>query len=64
MAVAVVDSAPPQTELPIPCRQFIASLKGTTDEVWSRLLKNDHGVKNLTPAAWRETLTQLKTRRV
>jgi hypothetical protein len=48
-----------QTEAPahtIPVNSFIKSLRGTPDEVYSRLLIIEHRFQNKTMAEWHETL--------
>lgn len=49
-----------QTEHPMPVQAFIKTLKGTPDEVYSRLLLINHRSQNKTPTAWR---AQLETHR-
>lgn len=46
----------PVVEHPIPLAVFTASLKGTSDEVFSRLLRIRHGVEKHTTAEWRALL--------
>lgn len=43
-------------ELPVPARVFVASLRGTADEVWSRLMLIDHRMENRPVSQWRELL--------
>lgn len=50
------DQAATQTEHPVPVRAFIKMLKGTRDEVYSRLLLISHSNQNKTPTAWRDAL--------
>jgi hypothetical protein len=40
----------------IPLSAFLKTLRGTPDEVYSRLLTIQHANQNKTAAAWRETL--------
>lgn len=43
-------------EFPIPCRRFIATLRGTPDEIWSKHLQIQHGIENHTMTEWRNLL--------
>ncbi|MDA8249174.1 MAG: hypothetical protein M0Z28_08340 [Rhodospirillales bacterium] len=40
-------------EHPIPLAAFAASLKGTSDEVYTKLLRIRHGMEKHTTAEWR-----------
>ena len=41
------------SEHPVPLRVFAADLKGSDDEVYTRLLKKFHGERPRTPSEWR-----------
>lgn len=43
-------------EFPVPLKAFLATLKGTPDEVWSRLLQAGHGREKHTLAGWRNLI--------
>lgn len=51
-----MDEQPVSTEHPVPVRAFLKNLRGTPDEVYSRLLQIHHAHQNMTPTAWRATL--------
>jgi hypothetical protein len=40
-------------EFPIPLAKFAKTLKGTRDEVWVRLLQQQHGRENHTQDEWK-----------
>lgn len=48
------------TEYPVPFATFVRTLKSTPDEIWSKLLKQRHGTKNMTPTEWRAALQRLR----
>ena len=43
-------------EFPVPFRTFAKTLKGTSDEIWTKLLQVRHVREKHTPTAWRELL--------
>ena len=47
-------------EIPIPFSRFAPTLVDTHDEVFTHLLRLDHGTENHTPTEWRSILDQLK----
>lgn len=51
------DTAP----FPVPLPRFLARLKGTPDQVWSRLLTAAHGKERHTQAEWLEVLAGYKS---
>lgn len=53
----------PGPEFPVPLTAFLATLKGSKDEIWSRLLKMDHGLESHTMTEWKATLNKLRNRR-
>lgn len=44
------------TSFPVPLGRFLASLHGTDDAVWGKLLQLDHGRENHTAQEWRSLL--------
>lgn len=56
----VVGSGRPNAHFPVPFKTFAASLQGTVDEVWVKLLKKHHGTKTQLHADWHNTLTSVK----
>ena len=54
---------PPKAEhedFPVACQAFIARLKGTADEVWSKLMTARFGQKKFLFSEWRAALAALK----
>lgn len=39
-------------EFPIPFERFAASLAGTSDEIWTGILRMNHGFENHKPSEW------------
>ncbi len=46
----------PNAVFPIPVKRFIETLKGTPDEIWSRLLLSAHKMESRVPADWHKLL--------
>lgn len=54
----------PGADFNVPLAAFLSSLKGTPDEIWTRLLKLDHGREIHTLSGWADTLKNLRNRRI
>lgn len=50
-------------EFPVPFKVFSASLVGTPDEIWTKLLQNAHGRENHLISDWQALLDALKAAR-
>ena len=44
----------------IPAAQFVKSLKGTHDEIWTRLILGMHKMENKTVADWKSLIENYK----
>ena len=55
---------PPVTALPISLPAFLAKIRGTKDEVYSRLLHVRHGREKRSEVGWRKALAILATEKV
>lgn len=49
------------TAFPVPVKRFLPTLKGTQDEIWSKLLVLAHGQEKHTPKDWLKVLDGLKS---
>ena len=47
-------------EFPVPFAVFAAALKGTHEEVYTKLLRITHGDRPRLPSEWRERLRSLR----
>lgn len=47
---------------PIPLAKFVATLVGTDDHVWHRLLQIEHGGENHTEQEWRDIIDRYRHR--
>lgn len=54
------DVSPNQTVFPVPLAVFAKGLKGTPDEIWSRLLKIRHGSEKHTPVEWQRLIERAR----
>jgi hypothetical protein len=53
------DSAQNAT-FPVPISRFLATLKGTSDEIWTKLLKDNFGTEKHTMVEWGAVLATVK----
>lgn len=47
-------------DFPIACSVFVAKLKGTPDEIWSKVLANRYGQRKFVYSEWRAALANIK----
>ncbi len=47
-------------DFPIAFSVFARTLVGSEDEIWTRLMANQHGQKKLSELGWRQALDQCK----
>lgn len=50
----------PSDDFTLPLAAFLAHLKGTEDEIWSKLLRVKHGTETRVFSSWKQALAALK----
>lgn len=54
------NSDPQDIQFPVPFQAFKRTLKGGSDEIWTKLLQQRYGRENHTPKEWKSIIDQLR----